>query len=351
MVTTATSTTPSTKYRTRCATTTDMVKEVIHQKLEIPTEAATISVADLGCAVGPNTFHSIQTVVDAMNAKIKRSSSHQVGAFEFQVFFNDQIGNDFNTLFESLPPNRQYFVAAVPGSFYSRLFPPNSIHYFNSSLALHWLSRAPSGLVNKGRVHCHGGGAEAVAAYGVQFRADIAAFLEARAVELVRGGLLVMLFVCRHEWMEPDAPRYDMWFAHIESILRELVAEGEAREEDLDSFQLPIYSPTVGEFREVVEINGSYAIHVAEKVDEGWASNGVGKEQEDRRKPDLDELARDMSRATRAVFEDIVGDHFGKDVAGEVFRRLPETVYQFFLAQPTMPTLPPTAFFVLQKKC
>ncbi|CAN6446025.1 unnamed protein product [Victoria cruziana] len=145
-----------------------------------------------------------------MKAKINKSPSHQASeAFHFQVFFNDQIGNDFNTLFESLPPDRQYFVAAVTSSFHSRPFPPNSIHHFNSSHALHWLSRAPKGLVNKGRVHCHGGGAEAVAAYGAQLRADVAAFLAARAVELVPGGLLVTLFVCRHEWMDPDEPRYE----------------------------------------------------------------------------------------------------------------------------------------------
>ncbi|CAN6446029.1 unnamed protein product [Victoria cruziana] len=337
--------------RTRYATTTDTVKEVIQRKVELPSNATTISVADLGCSVGPNTFDCVQTVVDAMKAKINKSPSHRASeAFHFQVFFNDQIGNDFNTLFESLPPDRQYFVAAVPGSFHSRLFPPNSIHHFNSSHALHWLSRAPKGLVNKGRVHCHGGGAEAVAAYEAQLRADVAAFLAARAVELVPGGLLVTLFVCRHEWMDPDAPRYDMWFAHIETILRQLVVEGKVRGEDLDSFQLPIYSPTVGEFREMVETNGCYTIHVAEKVDEGSGSAGGSEEPEDGRKRDLHELAREMSRATRAVFVDIVGDHFGKDVGEEVFRRFPETVYRFFVNQPTMPTLPPTAFFVLQKK-
>ncbi|XP_031474892.1 loganic acid O-methyltransferase-like [Nymphaea colorata] len=336
--------------RTRYDTVVNMVEEVIHERLHIPTKGGTIRVADLGCSVGPNTLHSMQTVLDAIGAKIKRSSFSQDHGrnYEFQVSFNDRIGNDFNTLFEFLPPNRQYFVAAVPGSFYSRLFPQNSIHYFNSSLALHWLSRAPSGLLNKGRVHLHGGGAEAVAAYEGQFRADMAAFLEARAVELVPGGLLVMLFVCRHDWMDADAPRHDMWFPHIESILRELVAEGKVKEEDLDSFQLPVYSPTVGEFKAMVEMNGSFSIHVAKIVDQGWRAK-VGQGVEDHKTDDLHEKARELSLAARAVFQEMVGNHFGGDVAEDLFQRFPDTAYQFFVNQPTVPTLPPTAFFILQK--
>nr|POE71627.1 isoform 2 of probable s-adenosylmethionine-dependent methyltransferase at5g38100 [Quercus suber] len=32
-----------------------------------------------------------------------------------------QVSNDFNTLFKSLPPNRQYFAVGVPGSFHGIL--------------------------------------------------------------------------------------------------------------------------------------------------------------------------------------------------------------------------------------
>ncbi|KAK7849230.1 putative s-adenosylmethionine-dependent methyltransferase [Quercus suber] len=60
------------------------------------------------------------------------------------VFFNDQFSNDFNTLFISLPPNRQYFAAGVPGSFYGRLFPKASLHFIHSSYALQWLSNGLS---------------------------------------------------------------------------------------------------------------------------------------------------------------------------------------------------------------
>nr|UAJ21057.1 SABATH3 [Victoria cruziana] len=336
--------------KTRYDAVVNMVQDVIHERLEIPTEGTTIRVADLGCSVGFNTLQAMQTVVDAIVAKIKSSSSSQDDDqnYEIQVSFSDRIGNDFNTLFDLLPPNRQYLTAAVPGSFYSRLFPRNSINYFNSSFSLHWLSKAPSGLVNKDRVHCHGGGAEAVAAYEGQFSVDMAAFLEARAVELVPGGLLVLLFVCRHEWMDADAPRHDMWFPYIESILGELVAEGKVKEEDLDSFQLPIHAPTVSEFKKMVETNGSFSIHEAKVVESEWESEG-GQGVEDHNTDKLHEKARQTSLAVRAVFQKMVGNHFGGRIAEELFQRLPQTLYRFFVNQPNVPTFPPSAFFILQK--
>ncbi|CAI9763568.1 unnamed protein product [Fraxinus pennsylvanica] len=89
------------------------------------------------------------------------SVSHKMP--EFQVFFNDRTSNDFNTLFASLPQNKQYYAAGVPGSFYVRHFPKPSLHFAYSSCSLHWLSE------------------------------DLDSFLNARAEELVFGGLMAFL--------------------------------------------------------------------------------------------------------------------------------------------------------------
>ncbi|XP_031500991.1 farnesoic acid carboxyl-O-methyltransferase-like [Nymphaea colorata] len=331
----------------RIVTVKDMVNQVIHDKLDIPIHMGTIRIADLGCSVGPNTFYSIQAVIDAVLMKLNRLPGDHGETPEFQVFFNDQIGNDFNLLFSSIPSDPRYLVAGVPGSFYSRLFPRASIHYVNSSLSLQWLSKAPDGVANKGRVHIYGGGQDVLNAYSSQFRSDMEQFLGARAEELVPGGLMALQFLCRPQWVAPDAARHDLWFAFLEPLLQEFVCEGKVKEEELGSFQVPIYAPTLAEFKEAVELNGCFTIHVAQLVNKGWGLKGGGDEGSD---IDLQLLASGMGEAARAVFEIMVNNHFGGQIVEELFQRLPSKIYHHFTSLPHMPAPPPTAFFVLQRK-
>jgi hypothetical protein len=116
------------------------------------------------------------------------------------VFFNDHAFNDFNTLFASLPPKRPYFAAGVPGSVHGRLFPESSLHFVHSSYALQWLSKVPKELLykksaswNKGRVHCISVPDELAHAYAARFAEDLTMFLDARAKEVMVGGLVMVL--------------------------------------------------------------------------------------------------------------------------------------------------------------
>ncbi|KAJ0736859.1 putative caffeine synthase [Helianthus annuus] len=107
-------------------------------------------IADLGCSSGPNTLFLVANIIDMVHDICSENNS-QVP--QFQVFLNDLFENDFNTVFRSLPAFYtkmrekkgddcgSCFVYAVPGSFYGRLFPNESIHLFHSSYAVHWLSR------------------------------------------------------------------------------------------------------------------------------------------------------------------------------------------------------------------
>ncbi|XP_059654706.1 loganic acid O-methyltransferase-like [Cornus florida] len=180
----------------------EMINEAIAKKLDIKSlisNSNALRIADLGCSVGPNTFIAMQNVLEALEKKCL-SQGNASKAPEFQVFFNDHASNDFNTLFASLPHDRQYFAAGVPGSFYGRLFPESSLHFVYSSSALHWLSKSPEGLLdknsqawNKGKIYCTSASEEVANAYAAQFTEDMKIFRNARAKEIVAGGMMVVL--------------------------------------------------------------------------------------------------------------------------------------------------------------
>lgn len=177
-----------------------LISNVIKDKLDMNQFLATsnlINIADLGSSVG---FIAVKNIVESMKKNIPENKQDKV---QFQVFFNDHVSNRFDTLFKSLPPNRQYFAAGVPGSIHGQLFPEGTLHFVHSSYALHWLSKIPDELVdekspafNKGKIFYTDSCSEVVEAYAKQFARDMESFLDARAKELVPGGLMALLIPC-----------------------------------------------------------------------------------------------------------------------------------------------------------
>lgn len=110
-----------------------------------------LRLADFGSSTGRNAFLYMEFLVTRIRQEYKHRNLHMP---EVQVFFNDLPGNDFNSMFGLLPPIkhedgesgrvRDYFAAGVPGSFYGRLFPKESLHFAVSLHCLHWISQVHS---------------------------------------------------------------------------------------------------------------------------------------------------------------------------------------------------------------
>ncbi|KAF5750094.1 S-adenosylmethionine-dependent methyltransferase [Tripterygium wilfordii] len=296
----------------------EKIRKAIVEKLDVrnfSSTSNTICVADYGCAVGDNTFISMQHTLGAIKQKFY-SQCPKSETPEFQVFLNDQVSNDFNALFTLIPQEKQYFVAGVPGSFHNQLFPKSSIHFAHTSCSLHWLSEMPEGLedvdspaYNKGRIHYAGCPDEVVRAYASQFDKDAEKFLKARADELVPGGMLVITMPGIRDGMPCIETPIGLMHDFMGSIFMDMAKEGLVSEADVDSFNLPIYSASPGEMLGLVERNGEFNIERLELADPT---------------PRLDDPV-DMEAWTlhvRAAMDGMFMNHFKIEVVDEMFERL-----------------------------
>ncbi|CAN1242317.1 Indole-3-acetate O-methyltransferase 1 [Linum perenne] len=107
-------------------------------KVHLHPREAVFRVVDLGCSSGNNTVSTVEAIIKHM---VKRFKAAGLELPEFSAFFSDLPSNDFNTLFKLLPAFPNGDIGGVPGSFYKRLFPTNSVHFFHSAFSLHWLSQ------------------------------------------------------------------------------------------------------------------------------------------------------------------------------------------------------------------
>ncbi|KAK4736353.1 hypothetical protein R3W88_000050 [Solanum pinnatisectum] len=280
-----------------------MMKEVIIEHLDIKNMLSSSNkfyIIDLGCSIGPNTFNSMQHVVQVVKDK------YHDNILEFQVFFNDHVNNDFNTLFRSLPVDRSYYASGVPGSFHGRLFPLRSIHVAHCSSAIHWLSKTPKELLdenspswNKGLIHYIGASnIEVMNAYVAQFEKDMEMFFNARAEEIVPGGMMVLI--------SPQLSEHLLKF--FGSSLMDLVNEGKLDESLVNSFNVPVYFPSIEDMTRVVEKNDCFSI---ERIELTHPKSKIVDEAD----------AKTLMINLRAVLEGLFINHFGSKIAKEAFTR------------------------------
>ncbi|XP_034212892.1 indole-3-acetate O-methyltransferase 1-like [Prunus dulcis] len=312
-----------------------LLKETL-DRVQLSSPEVPFVVADLGCSSGSNTINTVDVIIKHI---AKRYEALGYNPPEFSAFFSDLPSNDFNTLFQLFPPlanhgssmeetlaadsHRSYFAAGVPGSFYRRLFPSMSIDLFHSAFSLHWLSQVPESVVdkrsaayNKGRVFIHGAKESTVNAYKKQFQADLASFLRLRAKELKKGGSMFLVCLGRTSVDPTDQSGPGLLFGtHFQDAWNDLVQEGLITSEKRDNFNIPVYASSLQDFKEVVEVDGSFTINKLE-IFKGGSPFVVNQPD------DAAEVGRALANSCRSVSGVLVDAHIGDHLGNELFSRV-----------------------------
>ncbi|KAK7247450.1 hypothetical protein RIF29_42333 [Crotalaria pallida] len=313
----------STFQRDAIEASKEFIREAIAENFDSKWTKPTspICIADLGCSTGPNTFLAMQTMIEAINFQFQ-SEGLVAQMPEFQVFFNDQISNDFNTLFKNLPQSRKYFASGVPGSFRGRLFPRKTLHLVHSSSSLCWLSKVPKEIMdkgssawNKGRIFHKNAPKEVVDAYATQYKADLESFLHARAQELANNGLMLLQIPIASDVILDSDVDPGKIFEVLGSCLLDMVRVGMVSEEKVDSFNVPLFYPPIKNVKEIVESNGIFRI---ERMRPFHVKNNVTF-------PTVQRLVLFY----RAVLDEMIDQHFGGGIGDELFNRLAKKVKEF----------------------
>nr|CAB3486083.1 unnamed protein product [Digitaria exilis] len=317
-----------------------VLKETL-DTIDLPSlpENKLLTVADLGCSCGQNALDVADAIVQHV---AEQCDARGQAAPEFCFYFSDLPSNDFNTLFHRLHDNystaktsengsqrrrrRPYFAAGVPGSFYGRLFPERSIDAFTSTFSLHWLSQVHREVVderspayNRRNVFVHGAPEEPGVAYRRQFQLDLARFLSSRAAELRLGGAMFLVCIGRPSSASPtDQGNLGQHQQMLQDSWDDIVGEGLMDAEKTTRFNVPMYAPTLEEFREAVKADGSFRINRLEMV---TGSSLVGD-----RPGDPSAVGRVVTNMVRSVFGVLIDAHIGSVLGGEVFRRLERRV-------------------------
>nr|GEY93996.1 benzoate carboxyl methyltransferase-like [Tanacetum cinerariifolium] len=187
-------------------------------------------IADLGCSSGPNALLGISNII---------SRVHDISLPTFYAKLKNAEGDHCSPC----------FVSAVPGSFYSRLFPNKSIHLFLSSYAVHWLSQVPQGLENN-----------------------------------------------KHNiYMAKTSP-----------------TNGRIPESDIDSFNIPYYTPYEDEVRDVIKKEGSFLLDNLYSFALDWEPYNGGNAKMD--VADRPIRGKNTAKLIRAVMEPMMATHFGNSI-------------------------------------
>ncbi|XP_074313438.1 putative methyltransferase TCM_000336 [Silene latifolia] len=317
------------------------IKEAL-ERLYATMQPKCIMVGELGCASGPNTLMVIPEVID-ITYKTYRAMNFQ-DIPEISVFLNDLPANDFNTIALSLASFHKKldvdrkgdvgrcYVSATPGSYLTRIFPDNFLHFVHCSQSAHWLSQVPKGLLTKGEGSINKGNIyiadtsppEVHGAYREQFEEDFTTFLKQRGEEIVTGGCMVINLMASTKSYRPQ----DYFMKQALNIpFGDMASEGLIDRKKLDEFELAFYPPTTEELMKVIVDEGSFHVQKHGIFTVDWdlpikdPRNYYGKISE-AEKIDVNERAKYVAAPLIATTKYMMGTQFGEHVLDEYYARV-----------------------------
>ncbi|WOH15546.1 hypothetical protein DCAR_0935088 [Daucus carota subsp. sativus] len=300
--------------------------------------------ADLGCSSGPNALLIVANILDYVRALCQKKNLKAPD--EYQVFLNDLPNNDFNSLFEMIPSfhskvlenesgpekSANCYISGVPGSFYTRLFPTKSLHFVHSSYSVHWLSQVPKTLLdsNKGNIFMAKESPSSVLeAYINQFKSDFTTFLQMRSQEMVIHGRMVLTLLGR-SIADPTSKDCRYIYGLVAKSLHDLLAEGLLREEDINTFNLPIYTPCTSELKAIIKSEGSFSLDRLETFEVNWDM----QDENEKLKPEYSS-GEFVAKTIRAVLEPLLASHFGNTLMDKLFEQYAKHVSEHLSKEKT----------------
>lgn len=193
----------------------------------------TVTIVDFGAATGLNFCKMVRPVLERFR---------QISPAPLLIYHNDLPGNHWNALFSNITSSPESYASisnvytyAVGKSFYSQLFPCNSVDVAFACAAFHWLSH-PSD--EPGQIfppQSYPGGLHP--ALQTRFREDLTANLQARYRELKPGAHLIF-----------ELPHRDVsirtYITPIVEVLIEMHLSGLLPPGYLENFPMPLVTET-----------------------------------------------------------------------------------------------------------
>ena len=225
----------------------------------------TITLVDYGASEGANSLAPVAAAIEA--ARGVHGEDRPV-----RVVHTDLPDNDFGSLFRTVTESPDSYLrpgvypAAVGRSFYEQLLPDASVSVGWSSIAAHWLREVPGPLNG---FWFSTATPEQDAVWARAGATDWAAFLHARAAEMVPGARLVVVVGAAHDGADTRRSGAERAMDEVARGLDVLVERGVVTATERAAMVIPAWYRTAGEWRAPFDVGCGLVLEQLQLVDLG----------------------------------------------------------------------------------